>query len=85
MKPKEYYGQHQLSIVVPYIGTWIETEINDINEHVNLVVPYIGTWIETPQRYYRPENAFEVVPYIGTWIETSLYLSRSNTLKSYLI
>ena len=23
-------------IVVPYIGTWIETEINDINEHVNL-------------------------------------------------
>ena len=36
-----------ISLVVPYIGTWIETEINDINEHVNLVVPYIGTWIET--------------------------------------
>ena len=33
--------------VVPYIGTWIETDqilsgINSVS-----VVPYIGTWIET--------------------------------------
>ncbi len=34
-------------LVVPYIGTWIETKpyIQKI-QHGN-VVPYIGTWIET--------------------------------------
>ena len=34
-------------IVVPYIGTWIETEICYITYSRFLVVPYIGTWIET--------------------------------------
>ena len=35
------------SLVVPYIGTWIETvfSINSIGQLT--VVPYIGTWIET--------------------------------------
>ena len=36
-------------MVVPYIGTWIET-INDFrNVNAYQVVPYIGTWIETWQ------------------------------------
>ena len=34
-------------LVVPYIGTWIETENeNKMVDAIN-VVPYIGTWIET--------------------------------------
>ena len=36
----------RIAIVVPYIGTWIET----ISAFILLeddVVPYIGTWIET--------------------------------------
>ena len=37
--------------VVPYIGTWIETELVEELNAINLVVPYIGTWIETRQRY----------------------------------
>ncbi len=33
--------------VVPYIGTWIETNPNPNFEKGRPVVPYIGTWIET--------------------------------------
>ena len=34
-------------MVVPYIGTWIETSVVIQRLYVFLVVPYIGTWIET--------------------------------------
>ena len=34
-------------IVVPYIGTWIETETWSRTANLDSVVPYIGTWIET--------------------------------------
>ena len=34
-------------MVVPYIGTWIETVILVVNIGGCEVVPYIGTWIET--------------------------------------
>ena len=33
--------------VVPYIGTWIETQAGLATCFGNSVVPYIGTWIET--------------------------------------
>ena len=33
--------------VVPYIGTWIETNLGLSDEILKGVVPYIGTWIET--------------------------------------
>ena len=33
--------------VVPYIGTWIETQLAQKAISLALVVPYIGTWIET--------------------------------------
>ena len=35
-------------IVVPYIGTWIETKGTPVALNQKDVVPYIGTWIETP-------------------------------------
>ena len=35
------------SCVVPYIGTWIETFMNEAEGYDITVVPYIGTWIET--------------------------------------
>ena len=34
-------------MVVPYIGTWIETKKEKEDELEKSVVPYIGTWIET--------------------------------------
>ena len=34
-------------IVVPYIGTWIETIGANKRQKRAIVVPYIGTWIET--------------------------------------
>ena len=71
------------SLVVPYIGTWIETENAQSIVLRVYVVPYIGTWIETPI-YEISMSLPKVVPYIGTWIETSsnnyvnnLYLSRT--------
>ena len=71
------------SLVVPYIGTWIETEQRELPYMTEGVVPYIGTWIETPI-YEISMSLPKVVPYIGTWIETSsnnyvnnLYLSRT--------
>ena len=60
-----------LCLVVPYIGTWIETEwVQRIISWV-IVVPYIGTWIETYRRKLRKIFG-SVVPYIGTWIETAV-------------
>ena len=34
-------------LVVPYIGTWIETTTIFQPQSSIIVVPYIGTWIET--------------------------------------
>ena len=34
-------------MVVPYIGTWIETSVPPADVAGPIVVPYIGTWIET--------------------------------------
>ena len=34
-------------LVVPYIGTWIETYFRRREQYLKTVVPYIGTWIET--------------------------------------
>ena len=36
-----------MSVVVPYIGTWIETQGGNYRKNQHPVVPYIGTWIET--------------------------------------
>ena len=58
-----------LQSVVPYIGTWIETEIKNGKKDYPKVVPYIGTWIETDW-LPSPGGIAKVVPYIGTWIET---------------
>ena len=32
--------------VVPYVGTWIEIDLNLISDKRDVVVPYVGTWIE---------------------------------------
>ena len=37
----------KIAFVVPYIGTWIETERYFTTIRQMSVVPYIGTWIET--------------------------------------
>ena len=58
-------------LVVPYIGTWIETFGFETVEDANHVVPYIGTWIETVNTSTGVLGFPAVVPYIGTWIETS--------------
>ena len=55
--------------VVPYAGTWIETNLQgNLNVLVG-VVPYAGTWIETVRENYANIVCY-VVPYAGTWIET---------------
>ena len=39
-------------LVVPYIGTWIETKRRIMQARRREVVPYIGTWIETFAWWY---------------------------------
>ena len=57
------------ALVVPYMGTWIETDfVNTLVTFVS-VVPYMGTWIETPEKAQEVIDS-RGVPYMGTWIET---------------
>ena len=56
------------SIVVPYVGTWIEMICLLLLKLLSMVVPYVGTWIE--MFGYRSSGSNPaVVPYVGTWIE----------------
>ena len=65
---------YQERLVVPYIGTWIETAENaGYGARLKQVVPYIGTWIETLGKMGE-KVVLSVVPYIGTWIETGCCL-----------
>ena len=34
------------SVVVPYVGTWIEMLLSVYMKRMLEVVPYVGTWIE---------------------------------------
>ena len=34
-------------VVVPLVGTWIETVHNEKADNPDYVVPLVGTWIET--------------------------------------
>ena len=70
--------------VVPYIGTWIETSGRMRKATLLGVVPYIGTWIETLLWSSTPVKTF-VVPYIGTWIETQDQIYYHTPEVSYLI
>ena len=33
--------------VAPYVGAWIETNVNPKLEATCVVAPYVGAWIET--------------------------------------
>ena len=72
------------SLVVPYIGTWIETENAQSIILRVYVVPYIGTWIETVFSI-NSIGQLTVVPYIGTWIETQCQCLSALSRASYLI
>ena len=71
-------------MVVPYIGTWIETDTYKEIALLLPVVPYIGTWIETFDQWDEHKEQM-VVPYIGTWIETPLSYKSQCFVPSYLI
>ena len=72
------------ALVVPYIGTWIETNSRPLPSTQTCVVPYIGTWIETSMCTMVLLMS-AVVPYIGTWIETNSYNNNIISTGSYLI
>ena len=74
----------EVGFVVPYIGTWIETEQASHSFNRRCVVPYIGTWIETKSYLYKLTSG-KVVPYIGTWIETDRVYPGDGICPSYLI
>ena len=57
------------TVVVPLVGTWIETNFGVSPTLLHLVVPLVGTWIETTAIGISNDEA-RVVPLVGTWIET---------------
>ena len=57
------------ALVVPLVGTWIETSDQFRSDIPGIVVPLVGTWIETLVEECR-HNSYSVVPLVGTWIET---------------
>ena len=70
-----------VSLVVPYVGTWIEIHADTpIKEKTVKVVPYVGTWIEIYEviEMWRKRP---VVPYVGTWIE--IYLPYHHSFLSH--
>ena len=69
-------------MVVPLVGTWIETKYQPDNRWYNSVVPLVGTWIETSRARFPPTDSL-VVPLVGTWIETLKSVSVSGTSKSF--
>ena len=84
MKPSPGNIAKKAFKVVPYIGTWIETERISCSAVAHLVVPYIGTWIETGLNESK-RLRYIVVPYIGTWIETGAPAYITKYMVSYLI
>ena len=55
--------------VAPYVGAWIETNLDMESSERDGVAPYVGAWIETS---FVVANYVEyvVAPYVGAWIET---------------
>ena len=45
----KYLGVKPATIVVPYVGTWIEIIFFQTGYSQLGVVPYVGTWIEIPK------------------------------------
>ncbi len=61
-------------VVVPRVGTWIETGVYPGKRERQTVVPRVGTWIETLSESMFL-NSYKVVPRVGTWIETMISIA----------
>ena len=66
-------------MVVPLVGTWIETTQTFKEEYYGRVVPLVGTWIETPKNIFH-FCWLPVVPLVGTWIETTYMPNYTDTV-----
>ena len=60
-------------IVAPYVGAWIETNLDDRDYCEMSVAPYVGAWIETN----RDEKCVYTWKSHPTWVR-GLKLSRNN-------
>ena len=70
--------------VVPYIGTWIET---DTYKEIALLLPSrtLYRYVDWNNLEGETPEETDVVPYIGTWIETSGRRHKQQHQTSYLI
>ena len=62
-------GPRRFSIVAPYVGAWIETELWSVSLSCSLSHP---TWVRG-LKHARHNNTLKsevVAPYVGAWIET---------------
>ena len=58
-----------ITLVAPYVGAWIETEITSYVADRHMSHP---TWVRglKQHRYGRRHRQQQVAPYVGAWIET---------------
>ena len=55
--------------VTPFVGVWIETDLEILNFDETKVTPFVGVWIETKLVGLRGDLTV-VTPFVGVWIET---------------
>ena len=47
LKLLDYVHARTRKRVAPYVGAWIETNVQDWQTRIIYVAPYVGAWIET--------------------------------------
>ena len=55
--------------VAPFVGAWIETKVDCLEQNKSLVAPFVGAWIETVVDNDSKIDR-KVAPFVGAWIET---------------
>ncbi len=70
-----------LRSVTPFMGVWIEIDVNGIKINIISVTPFMGVWIEITT-FSATEVADAVTPFMGVWIEITKITNGSRNLWS---
>ena len=54
--------------VAPFVGVWIEINIDVENDTYLIVAPFVGVWIEIRKALSKLQEKM-VAPFVGVWIE----------------
>ena len=68
--------------VTPFVGVWIDTQMQQSNLVRSQVTPFVGVWIETEQKLEHRQWRL-VTPFVGVWIETQETQETQETEESH--